>query len=166
MCKSGEIRPITRHGINRICEGPFRKASFEQTVEQLFAASVFSEVQEMMGITENIMFGQLAPLGTGAFKLLLDREMIKTAKYVPDDHNNKPGDLEMIVEDFENEQEIGGKTPMDMRTPGPSYMDTPGRGFQSPGMDNFIGGFTPTPGLRSPGYNPIEKSVVYSGDQQ
>jgi DNA-directed RNA polymerase II subunit RPB1 len=33
MSRSGEIRPVTRHGINRICEGPFRKASFEQTVE-------------------------------------------------------------------------------------------------------------------------------------
>jgi len=44
MTRSGEVRPVTRHGINRICEGPFRKASFEQTVEQLFTASVFSEV--------------------------------------------------------------------------------------------------------------------------
>jgi hypothetical protein len=42
-------------------------------------------------------------LGTGSFKLLLDREAVKQAKYVPDDHNNKPGDLEMIQEEFETE---------------------------------------------------------------
>ena len=29
MTRSVEIKPITRHGINRITEGPFRKASFE-----------------------------------------------------------------------------------------------------------------------------------------
>jgi hypothetical protein len=42
----------------------------------------------MYGITENIMFGQLAPLGTGCFKLLLNREEVKNAKYVPDLHIN------------------------------------------------------------------------------
>ena len=77
MTRQGEVKPVTRHGINRIVEGPFRKASFEQTVEQLFTASAFSEVQQMFGITENILFGQLAPLGTGSFKLLLNREEVK-----------------------------------------------------------------------------------------
>lgn len=57
MCQSGEVRSVSRHGINRITEGPFRKASFEQTVEQLFTASCYSEVQRMLGITENVMFG-------------------------------------------------------------------------------------------------------------
>ncbi len=60
----------------------------------------------MLGITENIMFGQLGPLGTGSFKILLDREEVKLAKYVPDDHNNKPGDLEMIQEEFEMDNEV------------------------------------------------------------
>ena len=106
MSRYGEIKPISRHGLNRICEGPFRKASFEQTVEQLFSASVYSEVQQMFGITENIIFGQLAPLGTGSFKLLIDREEVKQAKYVPDDHNNKPGDLEMQYQDNENYEDV------------------------------------------------------------
>ena len=52
------------------------------------------------------MFGQLGPLGTGSFKILLDREEVKLAKYVPDDHNNKPGDLEMIQEEFEMDNEV------------------------------------------------------------
>ena len=43
----------------------------------------------MLGITENIMFGQLTPLGTGSFKILLDIPEVKLAKYVPDDHNDK-----------------------------------------------------------------------------
>jgi DNA-directed RNA polymerase II subunit RPB1 len=29
MTRQGEVKPVTRHGINRIVEGPFRKASFE-----------------------------------------------------------------------------------------------------------------------------------------
>lgn len=112
----------------------------------------------MLGITENIMFGQLAPLGTGSFKIMLDREEVKQAKYVPDDHHQKPGDLDMIQEEFETEQDLGGKTPLDMRTPGPTYLDTPGR---SPMDHSFLGGFTPTPGLKSPGYSVMEKSVAY-----
>ena len=52
------------------------------------------------------------------------------------------------------------QTPNDPRTPGP-YMDTPGHTFRSPGQDPNLGGFTPTPAPKSPGYLPIDKSVVY-----
>ena len=35
-------------------------------------ASMFSEKDNMNGVSENIMLGQLAPLGTGSFGLMLD----------------------------------------------------------------------------------------------
>jgi len=44
-----------------------RKASFEETVEILYDAAVFSEVDPMMGLSENIIFGQMCPHGTGSF---------------------------------------------------------------------------------------------------
>ena len=59
---------------------------------------------------------------------------------------------------------MGGKTPIDMRTPGPDFMNTPGRGFQSPGPE-FLGGFTPTPGLKSPSYSQMNPSVSYQEPQ-
>ena len=72
MTQRGILTSITRHGINRVDTGPLRKCSFEETVEILLEASVFSEVDHLKGITENIIMGQLAPYGTGSFDLIVD----------------------------------------------------------------------------------------------
>ena len=37
--------------------GPLRKSSFEETVEILLEASMHSEKDNLMGVTENIMLG-------------------------------------------------------------------------------------------------------------
>ena len=42
-------------------------------------ASMFSEKDNMNGVSENIMLGQLAPLGTGSFGLMLDEEKLADA---------------------------------------------------------------------------------------
>ena len=57
MTTRGVLTSISRHGINRVVDGPFRRASFEESVEILFAAAVFSEKQRFRGLTENIMYG-------------------------------------------------------------------------------------------------------------
>lgn len=72
MTQRGKLTSITRHGINRTDSGPLRKCSFEETVEILLEAAVFSEVDMLTGITENIIMGQLAPFGTGSFDLIID----------------------------------------------------------------------------------------------
>ena len=48
---------ITRNGINRVGMGPIRRASFEETVEMLFNAALFSEKDDMTGVSENIVMG-------------------------------------------------------------------------------------------------------------
>lgn len=68
---------IARHGINRIDSGAIRKCSFEETVEILLEAAVYSEDDTLSGITENIVMGQLTPMGTGSFGLTIDAGMIK-----------------------------------------------------------------------------------------
>ena len=40
---------------------------------------MFSEKDHMNGVSENIMMGQLAPLGTGSFGLMLDEEKLADA---------------------------------------------------------------------------------------
>jgi len=71
---------IARHGINRIDSGALRKCSFEETVEILLEAAVHSEDDGLSGITENIIVGQLAPMGTGCFNLKIDtKEILKNA---------------------------------------------------------------------------------------
>jgi len=78
------LTSITRHGINRVDTGPLRKCSFEETVEILLEAAVFSEVDPLKGITENIMMGQLAPYGTGCFDLMIDPEVLEKNAYSHD----------------------------------------------------------------------------------
>ena len=56
--------------------GPLRKCSFEETVEILLEAAVFNEVDHLKGISESIMMGKLAPIGTGSFDVVLDAEAL------------------------------------------------------------------------------------------
>lgn len=77
MTQRGLITSITRHGINRIETGPLRRCSFEETVEILLEAAAYSEVDYLRGVSENIIMGQLAPLGTGCFDLMLDKDILK-----------------------------------------------------------------------------------------
>ena len=42
-------------------------------------AAMFAEPDNMTGVSENIIMGQLCPLGTACFDLLLDEEKLKFA---------------------------------------------------------------------------------------
>lgn len=76
MTQKGKLTSITRHGINRLDTGPLRKCSFEETVEILYEAALHSEEDPLRGVTENIILGNLAPLGTGCFDLKIDTKCI------------------------------------------------------------------------------------------
>ena len=79
MTQRGHLMSIARHGINRIDSGAIRKCSFEETVEILLEAAVYSEDDALTGITENIVMGQLTPMGTGCFNLMVDSQMVRSA---------------------------------------------------------------------------------------
>jgi DNA-directed RNA polymerase II subunit RPB1 len=76
MTQRGILTSITRHGINRVNSGPLRKCSFEETTEILLEAAFFGEHDPLSGITENVIFGQLAPYGTGCFDLVIDKNAL------------------------------------------------------------------------------------------
>ena len=76
MTQRGIFTSITRHGINRVNSGPLRKCSFEETAEILLEAAFFGEHDTLTGITENIIFGQLAPYGTGSVDLIVDQQAL------------------------------------------------------------------------------------------
>eukprot|EP01134_Creolimax_fragrantissima_P005297 CFRG5297T1 len=83
MTFRGHLMSITRHGINRNDNGCLQKASFEETVEILFEAAAYGETDYLKGVTESIMLGQLAPLGTGEFDLFLNEDQLQFAHEVP-----------------------------------------------------------------------------------
>ncbi|KZW00731.1 beta and beta-prime subunits of DNA dependent RNA-polymerase [Exidia glandulosa HHB12029] len=77
MTCRGSIMAITRHGINRADTGALMRCSFEETVEILMDAAAIGEKDDCHGIAENVLFGQMAPMGTGVFDVMLDMEMLK-----------------------------------------------------------------------------------------
>jgi DNA-directed RNA polymerase II subunit RPB1 len=76
MTNKGNIMPLTRHGINKSDRGPLAKCSFEVTAGVLIDASLFGELDNMKGVTANIMLGQEARVGTGSVDLLYDEEFM------------------------------------------------------------------------------------------
>ena len=46
----------------------------------MFNAAVFSEVDELKGVSERIIFGENVPVGTGSFGILIDRSRVNDFK--------------------------------------------------------------------------------------
>ena len=81
MTFSHKIVSIFRHGINNDNIGPIAKASFEETPEMFLKAAKHAELDEMRGVSANVMCGQEGFYGTSAFQVLLDmQEMNKLSK--------------------------------------------------------------------------------------
>ena len=53
----GKMMAISRNGINRVYSSPFRKCSFEETVDISIKAAVYSVKEPLRGVTENVMMG-------------------------------------------------------------------------------------------------------------
>ncbi len=70
MCMDGEVKQIGRHGIAGEKESVLSRAAFEVTVNHLLDAAVANEIDELSGVTENVIVGQPIQLGTGDVKLI------------------------------------------------------------------------------------------------
>ena len=162
MTQRGLLMAITRHGINRNDTGALMRCSFEETVEILLDAAGFGELDDCRGVSENIMLGQLAPMGTGEFEIVMDNQMLLTM--VEDNSQMRVG--------AGNYLDGGAMTPYDLGSPtyeggvgGPMYdaafsplaaaADEMG-GFTSYGSNSLGDGrFSPYNESRSPGYAPM-----------
>ena len=145
MTQRGFLTSVSRHGINRVVDGPFRRASFEQTVEILLQSGVFSDVQRFFGISENIMFGQLCPLGTGSFTLLLNKKFVEgnEPKYIPDPDLTSLNNFEPMRDLNSSPRNLDLPTPIhDNMTPIYNSSLTPGnRSVRDVNTENYS--FTP-----------------------
>jgi DNA-directed RNA polymerase II subunit RPB1 len=77
MTYTNKLISIFRHGINNDNIGPIAKASFEETPEMFLKAARHAELDNMRGISANIMCGQEGMFGTSAFQIMLNMEEIK-----------------------------------------------------------------------------------------
>jgi len=150
MTFRGHLLAITRHGINRVESGALMRCSFEETVEVLMEAAMFSEPDKVRGVSENIMLGQLAPLGTGEFELFLNEEMLQDAQPVDIGGDDALGGESGFLEGSQTPggTALGSATPFggDMMSPFNGMSPGPGGGFSpGPGMSPFAGAFSPGP---------------------
>ncbi len=71
MTQDGNLRQIGRHGISGEKESVLARASFEVTVKHLLNSAARGELDKLRGITENVIIGQIIPLGTGTVDLIM-----------------------------------------------------------------------------------------------
>ena len=76
MTASSHMVSIFRHGINNDNIGPIAKASFEETPEMFLKASRHAELDQMRGISANVMCGQEGYYGTSSFQVMLDLQQM------------------------------------------------------------------------------------------
>ena len=90
MTFSHKMISIFRHGINNDDIGPIAKASFEETPEMFLKAARHAELDNMRGISANVMCGQEGLFGTASFQVVLDlNEMVNLEEKYKYDYENK-----------------------------------------------------------------------------
>jgi len=70
MTVDGEVKQIWRHGIAGEKTSVLSRAAFEVTVNHLLDAAIRGEIDELAGVTENVIVGQPIRLGTGDVRLI------------------------------------------------------------------------------------------------
>lgn len=71
MTFGGEVNSIGRYGVAGAKTSILSRAAFEETIKHLVRASIRNEVDNLQGIFENVMVGQVVPAGTGMFELIV-----------------------------------------------------------------------------------------------
>ena len=155
MTFRGYVMAITRHGINRTEKSPWAQCSFEETVEILLRAAIYAERDAMKGVSENIMLGQLCPLGTGCFDLMLNEELLMEAM--------EAEKIGYDVADLSTAPNVRMNV-MSPRlapfTPGPSFLADSGFHLTSPMVDGIE--FSPAP-VASPSFSPTRNYYTSPG---
>jgi DNA-directed RNA polymerase II subunit RPB1 len=98
---------IFRHGINNDNIGPIAKASFEETPEMFLKAARHAELDNLRGVSANVMCGQEGFFGTSAFQVVLDLEEMQkleaTSEYIPVEEESE---IEKFFGQVDNPQDI------------------------------------------------------------
>ena len=99
MTFRGNLMSIDRHGINRNASSALSKSSFEESVDMLINASIFSEYDNTSGVSPQVMLGKVPNCGSGNFDIVLDEEhLMELIKNVKQTKENKYN-LDDVVED-------------------------------------------------------------------
>ena len=98
MTFKGTVHGFQRFGMIKMKDSVLLHSSFERTTDILFEAATYAKVEYLRGVSESIIVGKSSPVGTGVFKLFMDKK-----KFNEDIGNRKNG---MTIEE-ENENDDG-----------------------------------------------------------
>jgi DNA-directed RNA polymerase subunit A" len=73
MTVDGEVKQIGRHGVSGEKASVLARAAFEVTVNHILDAAVRGDIDDLRGVTENVIVGQPIQLGTGDVQLVARR---------------------------------------------------------------------------------------------
>jgi DNA-directed RNA polymerase beta' subunit len=103
MTFRGNLMSIDRHGINRNASSALSKSSFEESVDMLINASIFSEYDNTSGVSPQVMLGKVPNCGSGNFDIVLDEEhLMELIKNVKQTKENKYN-LDDVIEDEDDD---------------------------------------------------------------
>jgi len=71
MCHKGHLQQIGRHGIAGTKNSVLARAAFEITVPTIANAAKLGEIEELKGITENVIVGSQIPIGSGTVDIFM-----------------------------------------------------------------------------------------------
>jgi len=71
MCHKGYLQQIGRHGIAGTKDSVLARAAFEITVPTIANAAKLGEIEELKGITENVIVGSQIPIGSGTVDIFM-----------------------------------------------------------------------------------------------
>ena len=97
MTCNEKLVSIFRHGINKDNIGPIAKASFEETTEMFLQAAKHGELDNMRGVSANIMCGQEGMYGTSSFQVFVDSKKLFD-EYAKNPHEEKPAEEEYGID--------------------------------------------------------------------
>tara|TARA_B100001059_G_C17836687_1_gene588644 strand:- start:5055 stop:7313 length:2259 start_codon:yes stop_codon:yes gene_type:complete len=108
MTATTKMVSIFRHGINNDDIGPLAKASFEETPEMFLKAARHGELDQMSGVSANIMCGQQGYYGTSSFQVLLDMTNYKPTNV--GEMNYEDSGIEQLLQQNQSTQDCSTET--------------------------------------------------------
>ncbi len=79
MTFSGSVKAIGRYGVSGKKSSVLAKANFEETKKHLINASFYGDEDTLDGVIENVLIGQITPIGTGMVELAIDMNKMREA---------------------------------------------------------------------------------------
>ncbi len=80
MCSQGKLQQIGRHGIAGTKDSVLARAAFEITVPTIAHAALGGEVEQLRGVTENVIVGSNIPIGSGTVDLYMNTSKKRPSK--------------------------------------------------------------------------------------